>query len=50
MKDAEIKMLKGRLADVEAGRDSLKVELAKVKKKNNGIHQDILKLLQSKNQ
>lgn len=50
VKDADIKRLKDRLADVEAKRDYLKAKLAKEKEKNDGILRDTLKLIQAKNQ
>ncbi|XP_070002001.1 uncharacterized protein [Nicotiana sylvestris] len=49
-KDAEIARLKTRLAEVESERDALRTELAREKEKNVGILQDMLELLQAKNQ
>lgn len=49
-KDVDIDRLKKRLAEVETKRDALRAELAKEKEKNDGILQDMLKLLQAKNQ
>ncbi|XP_070051781.1 uncharacterized protein [Nicotiana tomentosiformis] len=49
-KNFEIERLKKMLEEVEAERDALRAELAKEKEKNDGILQDMLKLLQAKNQ
>lgn len=49
-KNAEIERLKKRLAEVETERDALRTKLAREKEKNDGILQDMLKLLQAKNQ
>ncbi|XP_070008475.1 uncharacterized protein [Nicotiana sylvestris] len=49
-KDVEIDRLNKRLAEVETERDALRAELAKEKEKNDGILQDMLKLLQAKDQ
>ncbi|XP_070039819.1 uncharacterized protein [Nicotiana tomentosiformis] len=49
-KDVEIERLKKRLAEVETQRDAVRTELAREKEKNDGILQDMLKLLQAKNQ
>ncbi|XP_070035725.1 intracellular protein transport protein USO1-like [Nicotiana tomentosiformis] len=49
-KDAKIERLKKRLAEVETERDALRIELARENKKNDDILQDMLKLLQAKNQ
>ncbi|XP_070043045.1 uncharacterized mitochondrial protein AtMg00810-like [Nicotiana tomentosiformis] len=48
--DAEIERIKKRLAEVETERDALRTELTREKENNDGILQDMLKLLQTKNQ